>query len=164
MAETNGKTIWLWILIGCVAAVLLSRWSDSRKPIQPAEGVSSGATTARPTPAPSLLSDPSNQLELFDLTMVKSSAYRLSGDLRPIYIVSGRIKNATGFTVKDVQIQVHIIRKAGGLEVDSSRLTVGTPIPALETISFRQEIQIQPSQSAWEWTYEPIEAKIVPGP
>jgi hypothetical protein len=138
MANNNRTTAWAWLLIVFVLGIVLYRWDDSRKQVRPTEGASTNMTLApKASLSPSLLSAPASQLDLFDLTMAKSSAYRLSGDLRPIYIVSRNIKNLTEFTIKDAEIQVRILRKTDGLEIDSNRFVVSTTIPPAETISFR---------------------------
>ncbi len=162
----SGKHVWFWVfIVAVIVLTLMSLRSDRQSQSQPQRNTAEPANDAasvRTSPkvaAPSSLTDPSTQLDLFDLVMVKSPEIPLNGDLRPIWTVSGRIRNLTTFSIKGVQIQVHILYKSNSLEADSARFEVNTPIPPLETIAFKQDIQVQPPKEKWGWTYDVVGAK-----
>src|ERR1700722_17832298 len=64
----------------------------------------------------------------FDMTMRRSSAFRIDGDLRPIWNVSGRIRNNSDVEVKSVSIRIEVTEKATERVVDAATLVVNVDI------------------------------------
>jgi hypothetical protein len=94
----------------------------------------------------------------FDMTMKRSTAFRMDGDLRPIWIVSGRIRNLSDVEVKSVSIRIEIDLKGEPTSVDSTILTVDTEIQPHSVGSFSRSIQLMPPDKAWEWDYNVVKA------
>ena len=104
------------------------------------------------------LDDPSKNLPLTDLSLVKSDARRLSGDLRPFWIVSGRIENNTVLPVKNIHLRITLRYRGTLTDVDSADVVLKDELSAGTTSSFMQAIQILPPDKAWEWDCSVIEA------
>jgi hypothetical protein len=150
-----GSTVVLLLMI-FLGTVGYNHWDAWTKPaVKPVvASVPNSATKS----VPRFLVDPEARLDLSDLKMFKSSAFPVSGDLRPLWTTTGRIKNNTTFTLKEVRLQIHINNPRGD-EADSAQLVVKTPIPPMGTISFEQNIQVLPP-TKWEWTCNIVQAVI----
>ncbi len=97
----------------------------------------------------------------FDLVMRRSNAFRIDGDLRPIWIVSGRIRNNSDVEVKSVSIRIQITSKTKDEDkvVDATTLTIDTDIPPDSVSSFSRTVQLMPPNTEWNWNYDVINAK-----
>jgi hypothetical protein len=104
------------------------------------------------------LDDPSKNLPLADLNLVKSDARRLSGDLRPFWIVSGRIENHTVLPVKNIRLRITLRYRGTLTDVDSADVILKDELSAGTTSSFMQAIQILPPDKPWEWDCTVMEA------
>ena len=92
------------------------------------------------------------ELEFSSLRMQKSSKFSISGDLRPFYLVSGRIHNNSSYTVTGVRFFVQIWTVEG--KQDSAVLNLKTYILPDEVQTFDQETQLWPPLGKWNWQYE----------
>ena len=134
---------------GFLAAVLVLTFGcDQFRDAPP----SSPAQVVNKAPVPVTI-DPSS-LELFDGEMRKSTAFRLSGDLRPIWIVSGRIRNNSSSEVGSVTIRISINATSTQDQFDGATLAIDTDIPPGSVGSFSREIQIMPPAVPWGWSYD----------
>jgi hypothetical protein len=97
-------------------------------------------------------------IELIDGNMERSKTFRIDGDLRPFWVVSGRIENHSEMELKRVTLRVSINSKASSRQVDTATFTVDTDVPPYSIASFKREIQILPPTGAWGWTYAVVEA------
>ena len=105
------------------------------------------------------LDDPSKNLPLTDLRLAKSDARRLTGDLRPFWVVQGRIQNNTVLPVKDIHLRITLRYRGTITDVDSADVILKDEIFAGTTTSFMQAIQILPPDKAWEWDCTVLEAR-----
>jgi hypothetical protein len=114
--------------------------------------------TATPAPVPVENKPPATinpeLVELFDGVMQRSTAIQLSGDLRPIWIVSGRIRNNSFSELASVSIQINITSRSTSETVDGAVLVVDTDIPSGSVGSFSREVHILPPNGGFDWTYE----------
>jgi hypothetical protein len=99
-----------------------------------------------------------------DFVLRKSSSVPLTGDLRPIYIISGRIGNTSHFTVTKLRILVSVYarsKEAVNEKLDSAFVDIDMEIPPGEAQSFARSFHIQPPSGKWNWDYytEAIAAK-----
>jgi hypothetical protein len=121
-------------------------------PVQDTAPKSIPANTAKATPTtinPQLI-------ELVDGKMERSKAFRIDGDLRPIWTVSGRIKNWSPWDIKSVTIRIDISSRGSSQVVDQATLQIDADIPSESIGSFSREIQILPPNTAWQWSYEVV--------
>jgi len=81
--------------------------------------------------------------------------------MRPVWVVSEGIHNATWLSVKDVRIQIHVVYKSSNKEADSGLIDVDTVVPGESTVPFSRELHLSPPKQPWEWHAEAWEAKIV---
>jgi hypothetical protein len=95
----------------------------------------------------------------FDMTMRRSSAFRIDGDLRPIWNVSGRIRNNSDVEVKSVSIRIQVTEKATDRVVDAATLVIDISIPPDSVGSFSRTVQLMPPETQWNWNYDVINAK-----
>jgi hypothetical protein len=110
-----------------------------------------------PTPAPSMAVVPPTidraLVKLFDPKIERSKAFRIDGDLRPIWIVSGRIRNLSDIDIKSVSISVRVESRSPFALLDESILTIDTDIPAHSITSFSRDVQLLPPNVPWQWAW-----------
>lgn len=108
-----------------------------------------------PSAAPKELStdDAQTSLKLSDLVMERdhSVLYSTSGDLRPFWVVSGRITNQDVLTVTSVRLHLEVADKTTGHDLDSAVLNIKEEIPPLATVSFRRVVQLMIPARGWSW-------------
>jgi hypothetical protein len=137
--------------------VLIRAWGgcdylDKKTTIGPESPASSKAQPAAPIPV--------DQVELFDTVMQHSDERMLTGDLRPVWIVSGRIRNNSMEYLGELHLRIHITPRGSTDEVlDEANLVIETDISPGSAESVSRKIQILPPQKAWEWTYEVVDAR-----
>jgi hypothetical protein len=119
-----------------IAVSLLGGGCDSQ-PAAPRPSTVAAAP-AKPTVAPS-------QLGFSDLVMQKSPKFSISGDLRPFYVVSGRIQNNSRYTVTAVRLFVQVW--TANRKQDTAVLNLKTDILPSEAQTFQQGIQLLPPLS-----------------
>jgi hypothetical protein len=117
-------------------------------------------TTAKPTTPATI---PPEKIELFDGVMRRSNDRVVTGDLmRPLWIVSGRIRNYSGEDLAHLQLQIHIFQRrneGNGTLRDEASLDFETDIPAGTVGAFSRQVQLLPPQNAWDWDWVVIEAR-----
>ena len=104
---------------------------------------------------------PSDSIRLADLRMQRSVKISMTGDLRPLYVVSGRIWNCSANTLKSVTLRFPII--ADSATVDDPHLQLDISVPPNGVGSFSREISFLPPSRKWEWTYGIVEAQGLQG-
>lgn len=139
------------LCIGSLAVLLLvvgcDQFQDAAKAPPPAPVANSAPATINP-----------QLIEIFDGEMRKSSAFRLSGDLRPIWIVSGRIRNNSSSELGHVTVRINVTGKATSDQFDGATLKIDTDIPPGSVGSFTRDIQIMPPTVPWAWSYDIVKA------
>ena len=125
---------------------------------------SSTPVVPAPAPHPQALAHPNTQLILFDAAMVRSRSRMLEGDLRPIWVVSGRLENHTQYFIDEVWVEVTLYNTQTGEQADSSVIKMDhlrLP-PNNSVVAFSRSIQILPPSVGWGWHYEIIQALTEP--
>ena len=125
---------------------------------------SSTPVVPAPAPHPQALAHPNTQLILFDAAMVRSRSRMLEGDLRPIWVVSGRLENHTQYYIDEVWVEVTLYNTQTGKQADSSVIKMDhlrLP-PNNSVVAFSRSIQILPPSAGWGWHYEIIHALTEP--
>jgi hypothetical protein len=111
------------------------------------------------------------KIYLRDLELRRSDTRAITGDLRPYYVVSGRIQNYTGETLGGVAIRI-LVESRGSLDstsrdynehwllFDQADISIKGPIPDLSTKGFSQQVQLlPPTGEPWTWEADVIEAE-----
>jgi hypothetical protein len=129
-----------------IGASLLSSGCESQ-PAAPRPPATEAAAPSKPIVMPT-------QLEFSSLVMQKSSKFSVNGDLRPFYVVSGRIQNNSPYTVVGVRLFVQVWTAQG--KQDSAVLSLKTNILPGEPQTFQQTIQLLPPPGKWNWQYEAL--------
>jgi hypothetical protein len=96
---------------------------------------------------------------LIDVTEAKirrSTAFRLDGDLRPVWTVTGRLRNLSSIEIKSVSLKIGIFKKSDSEVVDEAILVIDMDLLPSGIGSFSRDIQILPPESPWGWSCEPI--------
>jgi len=117
--------------------------------IQDALKSSSSPSTqsANPSPKPASLSLPTETVELEDVAIKFDSNSLGSVDLRPIWIIEGRIHNLTeGKTIKQVTVRFTFKYQSSGVEMDGEDVRFETKIPPNGVRSFSRRLQLLPPQ------------------
>ncbi len=128
----------------------------------PARQGESNTASSSGTNASQELTDAEIDSELSgNMSMARSSAIVLSGDMRPRYIVSGHIKNDDHRDLKMVRVRIiaHPKDKSSNDVLDTAEFEV-TDIPAYEAKAFRREVPLLvPEGFRFEWTILSATAK-----
>jgi muconolactone delta-isomerase len=90
-----------------------------------------------------------DQLRVSDLRLRQSNSIPVTGDLRPLWRVHGRILNNSIYTIKSVRLLVRLWTKQEFS--DSAVFELKTEIPSGAVQSFEQEIHLSPPAAAWNW-------------
>lgn len=125
----------------------------------------------RPQPSPSIAPLPKaqdkhvnlNMIELYDLEMKHLAVSALTGDLRPYYMVSGRIQNRTGMTLASVTIRIYLESTEKIIDnrevYDKADIQISGPILG-GTKGFSQETQVLPPKGKrWTVVFVIVDAK-----
>jgi len=99
------------------------------------------------------------QIEVFDASMRRSDTRMMTGDLRPIWVVSGRIKNNSPQQLAEVLLRITVVKRGTVEPVDEADLRLDTDIAPLGVSSFSRNVQLLPPQQAWEWDLEVIKGR-----
>jgi hypothetical protein len=122
----------------------------------------------KPETAPSKpedLSLPIDTVALTDMLMSREPSVPLSGDLRPIWKVEGRIYNNDEYrTVSGLTIRISMNYKDTTIVVDTEDIDLKTVIPPKGTRAFARRVQLLPPSkgAAFEWTYDVISVERQP--
>jgi hypothetical protein len=112
-------------------------------------------------------------IELSDLEMRPLAARAITGDVRPFYLVSGRIQNSTGKTLRSVTIRIFVQTTGSPIQAnprynkdwqnfDEADVHVDGPIHD-GVRGFSQQIQVLPPRGkAWTFEGDVIDAKVDP--
>jgi C4-dicarboxylate transporter len=168
MSDTGGKsgwaTIFVILLIGCLGMTDTVQNALKKLFARPAAATVSAnaAPVASPVAPDSNLLIDTSQISLFDMRMEKSAKFSISGDLRPIWTVNGRIKNDSAMDLKEVKIEVDLFTLKTMERIDSAFITVSSFVPAMGVTAFRQEIHLQPGREPSTWSAVVVAATIEP--
>jgi len=104
------------------------------------------------------------QIDIFDAGMERENIISTSTDQRPTWIVSGRIKNHTHWFVESVWVEIHLLDKQSGNELDSTVIKMDhlRAPPNDGVVAFSQAVRIMPPMRPWTWTYDVISATTEP--
>jgi hypothetical protein len=109
-------------------------------------------------------------IELSDLEMRSSGTRAITGDVRPTYLVSGRIENDAGKTLRTVTIRIFMESTGSPNKADphynkdwqifdQADVEVRGPVPPLMR-GFSQQVQLLPPRGkAWTWEADVVSAK-----
>jgi hypothetical protein len=114
-------------------------------------------TAAVVTPEPEHPTVGSNQMVLSDTWIRESTKIPLSGDLRSLWRVHGRIQNNSAYTLKTVRLVVRIWTKKEF--VDTAVFEVKTDILPNTIQSFEQEVHLSMPAANWGWDCQPVLAQ-----
>ena len=175
MADTQGsgpaKTA---ILVGLVAAVVAYMYLREARPVrQKSDKVAAARdTTPQESPPPKAAEQyiDLNDIKLSDLEMRPSGTRVLTGDVRPYYLVSGRVENYTGRTLSSVTIHIFVQSRGSPYAkdpnykkdwqiFDQTDMQIDGPIPEL-TSGFSRDVQLlPPKKQNWTWEADVVAAK-----
>lgn len=111
----------------------------------------------KPPKAPAIAPE---QIELFDTVMQRLDERALTGDLRPFWKISGRIRNNSDQRLGGLLLRVYVIERGGTEIQDEVNLRLETDISSRSVGSFSRQIQLLPPQKPWSWNYEIVEAHV----
>ncbi len=115
---------------------------------------------AEPKPAPIAVAKEKSSLDgvfLFDPSLRPASTRPTTGDMRPIYVFSGRIKNRSVHNLSDVTVRVAIF--VNGTVVDQADVHIHRIVAPNAVTSFSEEIRILPPSGKWNWAFNVINAQ-----
>lgn len=119
----------------------------------------STSDAAEPSKAPVQHDDRSCVDTSSTVTLVRSPIRHLSGDMRPIFIANGKVKNLCGFDLKGVRLRITAYDAADkGNILDTADLSVEN-VPAMSTRGFRTGVQMMiPASQKFDFDYDLIDA------
>jgi len=140
----------LCAMLGCAPSSSIQPQPQSQKAL-----LKSNQASPTPSTATSELSTDSAQtlINLSDLVLERdrTGAFNTNGDLRPFWIVSGRITNLSGSTVTILRLKLIATEKNTGHDLDTAVITIKQEIPKDATVSFRRDVQLMLPASGWGW-------------
>jgi len=94
-------------------------------------------------------------------TLEPSKTFRVEGDLRPFWIVTGRITNSAGYDIGSVRVRLTAYDKsaAENTVLDTADFDV-QDIPSLGTKAFRRDVQLMIHRGHFRWNYEFLTASV----
>lgn len=142
-----------WLGLGTILVGLLG--CNSAEPAASSPASRSAADTVS---APRMLTNVSKQITVTNLRLQKSLTQPLTGDVRPMWIVSGSLQNHTTGFVSSVWLEFHVRDKQTGQETDSTVLKLNDlRLPPNEGVqAFSRTVQLLPPKTSWSWDYEVI--------
>ncbi len=98
-------------------------------------------------------------------TMLRSSVIPM-GDLRPLWRVSGRVRNNCYSEMSDIRFFVVVSKKNTSEQLDTAELNLRGTIPALSTRGIEEDIHLRIAvrDGDWQWNMYPVDGRFVPGP
>jgi hypothetical protein len=148
------------LIVGSLATVLLGLTGcDILAPTQPKQEIAQSKPAAVVlTDVP--LVDVTQNLKLSDLLLGRSNdgMINTNGDMRPFWIVSGRVENTTDSPVKNIRLQVRIGNKDGDTDLDSAVLILKDEVPPYSTVSFKRAVQLLLPEKGWAWNCYVLDA------
>jgi hypothetical protein len=155
------KTGWMVIALLLIASALA--WQHQREKAV-ADAKAKEQLAASLQLAPQILPHPDKELEIFDTEMVLTNAIPTRADQRPVYKVSGRIRNHMMYPVDEVWLKIDLYDAISGTNADSALVKLENL--GLEgndsVVSFSRTIQILPPKTTWGWRYDIVQAKTDP--
>lgn len=95
-------------------------------------------------------------------TIEQFSGIRLSGDMRPDWIVAGKITNLCGYDLRDVKIRITAYSKGNpGNILDTADFTIDD-VPANGARGYRRDVQLMIQRGKFEWMFDEIAANYEP--
>jgi hypothetical protein len=157
------KMLLISLVVSCVA---LAHCDKSLRQAEPSQ--QSKITTQAVTPPKAEEEQVKlDSIELDDLEMRPLATRAITGDLRPFYLVKGRIQNSTGKTLRSVRIRIYV-KSAGSPNAasqeyfDEADVHVDGPIHD-GTRGFSQQIQVlPPAGKRWTFKARVIDATVDP--
>lgn len=98
----------------------------------------------------------SAQVFVYDPSLRPALARPITGDMRPIYVFSGRIRNISSQNLSRVTMRLGIF--ASGVEVDQTDVNIVRSIPPNGISSFSEQVHILPPKGKWNWSALVIDA------
>jgi hypothetical protein len=98
-------------------------------------------------------------------TLTPSSIFRTSGDIRPFWIATGKIRNQCDYDLTAVDIRITVHKKGSTTDVlDTADFTV-EDVPANSVRAYRREVQLMiERQQPFDFFYEYIGGTAAPSP
>jgi hypothetical protein len=96
-------------------------------------------------------------------TLARSPAFKMSGDIRPLWIITGKVQNDCAYDLKTVTIRAIIYSKGHlGDTLDTADFTVDN-VPAHNVRGYRQEIQLMAERTQqFDFYYDFVAATAQP--
>jgi hypothetical protein len=101
---------------------------------------------------------------LSDTTLSKSSSVPITGDLRPQWRVSGRVRNNCERDISEVTFFIVAFKKDSFEELDTTELTLKGAIAANSTRGIEENVQLRITlkDGAWAWNIYPTSGRLGP--
>ena len=98
-----------------------------------------------------------------DTWMVKSKDQIISspsGDLRPVWTISGRVRNSCPSDFSDLILRVEAFRKNTDEQLDSAEVVLHGTTSAFSTRGFVQNVQLRIPRPDYDWNMTPVGARL----
>jgi len=86
----------------------------------------------------------------------------VTGDLRPFWRISGRVRNNCPRELTDVTFSIVVVKKKTYEQLDTSELTVKGTIPPYSTRGIEENVHLRIAVPDWEWNITPSRGGIGP--
>ena len=96
------------------------------------------------------------------MRLAKSSVVPVTGDLRPFWRVSGRVRNNCQRDISDVTFIVVVNKKDTNEQLDTSELILKGTTAANTTRGLEQDVHLRIAGREWDWNIYPINGRLGP--
>ena len=103
-----------------------------------------------------------DQIQLTDMVMEGTDLVAVGDDRRPVWILSGRIKNNSSEYLSNLRLQIYFKSRAGGAIPDVANLDLETTISPHSVGAFSTRIQMRSPQKGSALYSEVVEARARP--
>ena len=97
-----------------------------------------------------------------DTTLSRSSSVPITGDLRPLWRVSGRVRNNCQREISDITFFIVAYKKDSFEQLDASELTLKGTIAAASTRGIEENVHLRIAVRDWGWNIYPTNGRLGP--
>jgi len=97
-----------------------------------------------------------------DTTLSATVEVPMGGDLRPIWRVSGRVRNICPREMTNVTFLIQVLKKSDAEQLDTAEFTLNGSIAPNATRGIEENVRLRMATKGWTWSAVPIRGQVGP--